>query len=48
MKSQALGLFDDRQRMDYVFTVGSYIMLAMALNTFGVQLETTTEPNEEG
>jgi 4-carboxymuconolactone decarboxylase len=30
---------DDRQRMDYVFTVGSYIMLAMALNTFGVQLE---------
>jgi 4-carboxymuconolactone decarboxylase len=31
--------FDDRQRMDYVFTVGSYIMLAMALNTFGVQLE---------
>jgi AhpD family alkylhydroperoxidase len=31
--------FDDRQRMDYVFTVGSYIMLAMALNTFGVELE---------
>ena len=31
--------FDDRQRMDYVFTVGSYMMLAMALNTFGVQLE---------
>lgn len=31
--------FDDRQRMDYVFTVGSYIMLAMALNTFDVQLE---------
>ena len=30
---------DDRQRMDYVFTVGSYIMLAMALNTFGVQVE---------
>lgn len=30
---------DDRQRMDYVFTVGSYAMLAMALNTFGVQLE---------
>jgi alkylhydroperoxidase family enzyme len=39
--------FDDRQRMDFVFTVGSYIMLAMALNTFGVQLETPTEPNEE-
>ena len=30
---------DDRQRMDYVFTVGSYTMLAMALNTFGVELE---------
>ncbi|OBK18773.1 carboxymuconolactone decarboxylase family protein [Mycobacterium asiaticum] len=38
---------DTRQRMDYVFTVGSYMMLAMALNTFGVQLETTTEPEEE-
>jgi len=30
---------DDRQRMDYVFTVGSYTMLAMALNTFGVEVE---------
>jgi alkylhydroperoxidase family enzyme len=30
---------DDRQLMDYVFTVGSYTMLAMALNTFGVQVE---------
>lgn len=30
---------DDRQRMDYVFTVGCYSMLAMAFNTFGVQLE---------
>lgn len=39
--------FDDRQRMDYVFTVGSYAMLAMALNTFGVQVETTTDPEEE-
>ncbi|OBJ66667.1 carboxymuconolactone decarboxylase family protein [Mycobacterium asiaticum] len=39
--------FDDRQRMDYVFTVGSYIMLAMALNTFGVELETTTESEEK-
>lgn len=38
---------DDRQRMDYVFTVGSYAMLAMALNTFGVQLETPTEPEKE-
>ena len=31
--------FDDRQRMDYVFTVGCYITVAMALNTFGVELE---------
>jgi alkylhydroperoxidase family enzyme len=38
--------FDDRQRMDYVFTVGSYVMLAMALNTFGVQLETTTQAEQ--
>ena len=29
----------DRQRMDLVFTVGAYGMLAMAFNTFGVQLE---------
>jgi len=27
---------DDRQLMDLVFTVGSYALLAMALNTFGV------------
>jgi AhpD family alkylhydroperoxidase len=30
---------DDRQRMDYIFTVGCYTLLAMAFNTFGVQLE---------
>jgi AhpD family alkylhydroperoxidase len=30
---------DDRQRMDYVFTVGCYTLLAMAFNTFGVELE---------
>lgn len=30
---------DDRQRMDYVFTVGCYALLAMAFNTFGVELE---------
>ena len=29
----------ERQRMDFVFTVGSHGMLAMAFNTFGVQLE---------
>jgi hypothetical protein len=27
---------DERQRMDLVFTVGCYGMLAMAFNTFGV------------
>ena len=30
---------DDRQRMDFIFTVGCYTMLAMAFNTFGVQVE---------
>ena len=36
----ALGArLDDRQRMDFVFTVGCYALLAMAFNTFGVQLE---------
>jgi 4-carboxymuconolactone decarboxylase len=33
--------FDDKQRMDFVFTVGCYITVAMALKTFGVQ------PDEE-
>jgi 4-carboxymuconolactone decarboxylase len=31
--------FDERQRMDFVFTVGCYSALAMALNTFGVEVE---------
>ena len=37
---------DKRQLMDFVFTVGGYHMLAMALNTFGVEpagLESTKE-----
>jgi alkylhydroperoxidase family enzyme len=34
---------DERQRMDFVFTIGGYIALAMAINTFGVELE-----NEKG
>ncbi|WP_118915653.1 carboxymuconolactone decarboxylase family protein [Mycobacterium shigaense] len=29
----------DQQRMDFVFTVGCYTTLAMAFNTFGIQLE---------
>jgi 4-carboxymuconolactone decarboxylase len=36
----ALGArLDERQRMDLVFTIGGYIALAMALNTFGVEVE---------
>jgi AhpD family alkylhydroperoxidase len=34
---------DDQQRMDFVFTVGCYTLLAMAFNTFGVQLEHAAE-----
>ena len=30
---------DEQQRMDLVFTIGNYIALAMALNTFGVEVE---------
>jgi hypothetical protein len=30
---------DERQRMDFIFTVGCYAMLAAALNTFGVEVE---------
>jgi 4-carboxymuconolactone decarboxylase len=30
---------NDQQRMDFIFTVGCYALLAMAFNTFGVQLE---------
>jgi alkylhydroperoxidase family enzyme len=31
--------FDKRQRMDFVFTVGCYVTVSMALKTFGVELE---------
>ena len=31
--------YDTRQIMDVVFTVGQYNMLAMALNSLGVQLD---------
>lgn len=30
---------NDQQRMDLIFTVGCYALLAMAFNTFGVELE---------
>lgn len=36
---------DDQQRMDYVFTVGCYALLAMAFNTFGIQPEHATAAN---
>lgn len=36
----ALGAqLDDQQRLDLIFTVGGYAMLAMAINTFGIELE---------
>lgn len=38
--------FDKRQLMDFVFTVGGYHMLAMALNTFGVEPR-GAEPKKE-
>ena len=31
--------FDQRQLMDFVFTVGAYDLLAMAFNTFGLELD---------
>lgn len=30
---------DERQRMDLIFTIGCYSLLAMVFNTFGVELE---------
>jgi AhpD family alkylhydroperoxidase len=33
------GEFDDRQLMDLVFTIGTYGLLAMAFNTFGLELD---------
>ncbi|MGV9800366.1 carboxymuconolactone decarboxylase family protein [Mycobacterium sp. NPDC003449] len=34
--------FDERQRMDLVFTVGGYGLMAMAYNTFGIEPESGT------
>jgi alkylhydroperoxidase family enzyme len=31
--------FGKRQRMDFVFTIGCYVTVSMALKTFGVELE---------
>ena len=35
--------WDAKQLLDFVFTIGQYTLVSMALNTFGVQLEDTTE-----
>jgi alkylhydroperoxidase family enzyme len=36
-------IYDTRQMMDLVFTVGQYNLVSMALNSFGVQLEPGVE-----
>jgi 4-carboxymuconolactone decarboxylase len=38
---------DERQRMDLVFTIGAYCMLAMAFNTFGVEPEPAKKSDPE-
>src|ERR1700753_605551 len=38
---------DEQQQMDLVFTTGNYIALAMALNTFGVEVEDHDGGTEE-
>jgi len=36
-------VWNEQQLMDLVFAVGQYTLVSMALNTFGVQLEESTE-----
>jgi len=42
--------FDDKQRMDVVFTAGQYTQVSMILNSFGVQLDEgqTLDPDLKG
>ena len=42
--------FDDRQLMDLVFTIGTYGLLAMAFNAFGLDLDLDLDPglSDEG
>jgi alkylhydroperoxidase family enzyme len=42
--------FNDKQRMDVVFTAGQYTQVSMMLNTFGVQLDEgqTLDPDLKG
>jgi alkylhydroperoxidase family enzyme len=42
--STLAAVFDERQLMDVVFTVGAYDVLAMALRTFGVPLDDDLRP----
>ena len=35
--------WSEQELMDIVFTVGQYVLVSMALNTFGVQIEVQTE-----
>lgn len=47
---QALGDdagLDQRQKMDLVFTVGHYTMVAMMLNSFGVQIDDGIDPDPD-
>jgi 4-carboxymuconolactone decarboxylase len=45
---QVLGRhFDEKQRMDLVFTVGQYTQVSMILNTLGVQLERPADLDPE-
>lgn len=37
---------DERQRMDLVFTIGGYGLMAMAYNTFGITPESGTKESE--
>jgi 4-carboxymuconolactone decarboxylase len=36
--------FDQRQRMDLVFTIGNYVMLGWAVATFGIPVEAGVDP----
>ena len=42
--------FEERKRMDLVFTVGQYTQVSMLLNSFGVQLDAgqTLDPDLKG
>ena len=41
--AELAAVWSEQQLMDLVFTVGQYTLVSMALNTFGVQLEDSTE-----